>query len=464
MYEDDCMTTKLKKPTRKSSKKVLHEARENAAGIDVGAYEVFVAVPEERDEESIRSFSTFTEDLQEMARWLKRCRIDTVAMESTGVYWIPVFQILEAYDIEVYLVNARHVKNVPGRKTDVQDCQWLQYLHSVGLLRASFRPSADVVAVRTLLRHRENLVKSAAAHIQHIQKSLTQMNLYLHNVISNVTGRTGMAIIDAILLGEHDPKVLAKLRDYRIKADEETIAKSLAGDYKAEHLFTLKQAVDLYRYYSTLIQECDREIESHLERFETKRDDEPKAKPEKKKTGVNDLHFDVKSHLYRIYGVDLTDIPGISGLTAHTIFTEIGMDIYKFKTVHHFTSWLGLSPNNKISGGKILSSKTSFSSNRVAKALRLAANALYNSKSYLGNYFRKMRSRLGAPKAITATAHKLARIVYSMLRNQTPYDESVFAVEEVKHQERLMRKLKKQAAALGLALVEVQTAPNAESA
>jgi transposase len=456
------MTTKLKKSKRKSTKKVLHEARGNAAGIDVGAYEVFVAVPEDRDEENIRSFSTFTEDLQEMARWLKQCRIDTVAMESTGVYWIPVFQILEAYEIEVYLVNARHVKNAPGRKTDVLDCQWLQYLHSVGLLSASFRPSANVVAIRTLLRHRENLIKSAASHIQHIQKSLTQMNLYLHNVISHITGRTGMAIIDAILSGEHDPKVLAKLRDYRIKADEETIAKSLVGDYKEEHLFTLKHSVDLYRYYGALIQECDREIESRLVTFETKREDEPTLNPVKKKTaGTNELTFDVQSHLYKIYGVDLTEIPGISGLGAHTIFTEIGLDIHKFKTVHHFTSWLGLSPNNKVSGGKVLSSKTSFSSNRVAKALRLAANALYNSKSYLGNYFRKMRSRLGAPKAITATAHKLARIVYSMLTNQTSYDESVFAVEELKSQEKLMKKLKNQASALGFTLVEAKTPQSA---
>ena len=456
------MTTKLKKAIGKRTKKVLHEVREDAAGIDVGAYEVFVAVPEDRDEESIRSFSTFTEDLQAMARWLIDCRIGTVAMESTGVYWIPVFQILESYGIEVCLVNARHVKNVPGRKTDVQDCQWLQYLHSVGLLSASFRPSADVIAVRTLLRHRENLVKSAAAHIQHMQKALTQMNLYLHNVISNVTGRTGMAIIDAILSGERDPKVLAKLRDHRIKADEETIAKSLVGDYKEEHLFTLKQAVGLYRHYGELIEECDKEIEMRLKAFGSKRDDEPKAKPApKKKTSGNELHFDVQSHLYKVYGVDLTAIPGISGLTAHTIFTEVGLDIHKFKTVHHFTSWLGLSPNNKISGGKVLSSKTSFSSNRVAKALRLAANALYNNKSYLGDYFRKMRSRLGAPKAITAVAHKLARIVYAMLKNQTPYDESIFSAEEAKYQEKLLKKLQKQAKTFGLALVD---SPLAESA
>lgn len=462
MHGDDCMTTKLKKSRGKKTKKVLHEAKENAAGIDVGAYEVFVAVPEERDEENIRSFSTFTDDLREMARWLMRCRINTVAMESTGVYWIPVFQILESYGIEVCLVNARHVKNVPGRKTDVQDCQWLQYLHSVGLLSASFRPSADVVAVRTLLRHRENLVQNAAAHIQHMQKALTQMNLYLHNVISHITGKTGLEIIDAILSGERDPKVLAKLRDYRIKADEETIAKSLVGDYKEEHLFTLKQAVDLYRHYGKLIEECDKEIESYLQRFETKRKNEPEQKPtQKKKPSGNELHFDVERYLYKIYGVDLTDIPGVSGLTAHTVFTEIGMDIGKFKTVHHFTSWLGLSPNNKISGGKVLSSKTSFSSNRVAKAFRLAANALYNSKSYLGDYFRKMRSRLGAPKAITAIAHKLARIVYAMLRNQTPYDETLFAVEEVKHQEKLLKKLKRQAETFGLTLVENPKLENA---
>ena len=460
------MTSKLKK--RKRANKVQRVERithPDAAGIDVGAYEIYVAVPEDRDKESVRSFSTFTEDLHRMARWLIDCGIDTVAMESTGVYWIPIFQILESYGIEVCLVNARHVKNVPGRKTDVQDCQWLQYLHSVGLLRGSFRPGADVVAVRTLFRHRDNLVKNLGVHIQLMQKALTQMNLFLHNVIRDITGKTGMAIIDAILEGEHDPKVLAGYRDYRIKADEETIAKSLEGDYKVEHLFTLKQAVDLYRYHQQLIQECDEQIERLLETFKPKKEKKVLAdtpKPSKKRNS-NDLHFDAQSHLLRIYGVDLTSVPGISGLTAHTIFTEIGTDFHKFKSVRHFASWLGLAPNNQISGGQVLSSKTAFSSNRVAQALRLAAYGIANSKSYLGHFYRKMRARLGGPKAITAVAHKLARIIYTMVTKQIPYDESVFQVEELKYQQKRLKKLEKQASDLGLKLVPVSMTTHGQS-
>ena len=447
------MAKKLKK-RRKGKPAEFRQIQPNAAGIDVGAYEVFVAVPEGRSQECVRSFETFTEDLEAMARWLLDCQIDTVAMESTGVYWIPVYQILEAHGLEVCLVNARHVKNVPGRKTDVLDCQWLQYLHSVGLLRASFRPSGEVVAIRTLLRHRERLVQSAAMQVQHMQKSLTQMNLYLHNVISNITGKTGMAILEAIVAGERDPYVLAKLRDRRIKADAATIAKSLVGDYRPEHLFTLKQAMELYGHIQESIQACDRQIEEMLESFEGPSDSEDTTEERTEEPKDKNTLFDLRSRLHQIYGVDLIEVPGISTLTAHTIFTEIGLEIHRFKTAHHFSSWLGLSPNNKVSGGKVLSSKTSFSSNRLAKAFRLAANSLYRNQSYLGDYFRKMRARHGAPKAITATAHKLARIIYSMLKNRTPYDESVFAAEQEKARERQLKRLKKQAENLGLVLVE----------
>nr|WP_320013608.1 IS110 family transposase [uncultured Desulfobacter sp.] len=450
----------MAKSTGKKSKngiENLNAIHPNAAGIDIGATEIYIAVPGDRSDDPVRRFDTFTDDLHDAARWLKSCDIDSIAMESTGVYWIPVFQILDAYGFEVILVNARHVKNVPGRKTDVQDCQWLQYLHSVGLLRGSFRPAQDICAVRSLLRHRDNLVKSASSHIQHIQKSLTQMNLQIHNVISDITGVTGMAIIDAILAGERNPKKLAELKDRRIKATKQTIVKSLTGDYRREHLFTLEQTVQSYRNYRQLIIDCDVEIENHLKEFESRiYIDDIKPPPGKKggrKPKANTPNFDVKTHMHRILGTDLTLIDGISELTAHVVFTEVGPDLSQFKTVGHFCSWLGLCPNNKISGGKVLSSHTRPGSNRLAHALRLSANSLWKSKSYLGDYFRRMRARHGAPKAITSTAHKLARIIYHLIKNKKAFDDSVFSEQEKTHQKRLKKRVINQAKSLGLEIV-----------
>lgn len=435
----------------------LHVRQPNAAGIDIGAKEIYVAVPDERSDEPVRCFKTFTEDLHDCARWLKDCNIESIAMESTGVYWIPVFQILDSYGFEVILVNARHVKNVPGRKTDVQDCQWLQYLHSVGLLCGSFRPTQDICAVRSLFRHRDSLVKAASSHVQHMQKSMTQMNLQIHNVISDITGVTGMAIIDAILAGERDPEVLADLKDRRIKAKKDIIAKSLKGDYRREHLFTLKQSVQSYRNYRQLIMDCDMEIKELLEDFESSIDIDqsplPLSKKSKQKPKSNTPAFDVKTEMYRIFGTDLTQVDGISDLTAHVIFTEVGPDLSKFKDAGFFCAWLGLCPCNKISGGKILSSRTRPGSNRLAHSLRIAASTLWNSKTYLGNYYRRMRSRHGAPKAITATAHKLARIVYHLIKNRKAFDETVFSEQEMMHQERLKRRIMQQAKSLGLELV-----------
>ena len=449
---------KRKQKKRKSGVENLHVIQPNSAGIDIGASEIYVAVPGDRSDDPVRRFDTFTDDLHEAAKWLKECGIESIAMESTGIYWIPVFQILDIYGFDVILVNARHVKNVPGRKTDVQDCQWLQYLHAVGLLKGSFRPDQDICAVRSLLRHRDNLVKTASSHIQLMQKSLTQMNLQIHNVISDITGVTGTKIIDAILAGERDPYKLADLKDRRIKADKNTIAKSLTGDYRREHLFTLKQTVASYRHYLELIRSCDEEIESHLKEFESRIDiDEtptPPSTKSKRKSKGNAPDFDVRSHMHRLLGTDLTEIDGVSDLTAHVVLTEVGPDLSKFKTVNHFCSWLGLCPNNKISGGKILSSHTRPGSNRLAQALRLSANSLWNSKSYLGNYFRRMRARHGAPKAITATAHKLARIIYHLIKNQKAFDESVFAEQEQAHQKRLKNRLINQAKSLGLQLVQ----------
>jgi transposase len=382
-------------------------------------------------------------------------------MESTGVYWIPFFQMLESRGLQVCLVNARHVKNVPGRKTDVSDCQWLQYLHSVGLLRGSFRPEQQVCAVRSLARHRESLVEMAAVHLQHMQKALDQMNLQLHHVISDLSGTTGMAIVDAILAGERNPQRLAKLRDPHIKCDGRTIARSLVGDYRGEHLFTLRQSVTAYRHYQQLLAACDVEMERLLEEFSDRNGPATPALEEpakRRKPRRNEMRFDLRGHLYRILGVDLTAVPGISALTAHVLMTEVGPDLSAFRNEAAFSSWMGLCPDNRVSGGKRLGSRTRKVNSRAAKALRMAANALYRSQSWLGHYFRRMRAKLGAPKAITAAAHKLARIVFHLLTTRKPYDESIFATEELLHQRRIQRKLQKQAKLLGFQLVPIQLA------
>jgi len=451
------MTMPRKK--RKKMKKVqtFHVIQPNAAGVDVGATEIYVAVPDDRDPKPVQKFDTFTEDLHTAAKWLKACSIDSIAMESTGVYWIPVFQIFESYGFDVVLVNARHVKNVPGRKTDVLDCQWLQYLHAVGLLRGSYRPPQEICAVRSLFRHRDNLIKMSASHVQHMQKALTQMNLHLHHVISNVVGVTGLAIIDAILAGERNPKKLAALKDCRIKADKSTIAKALVGDYRSEHLFTLRQALQAYRHYRDMIFECDCQVEEYLRDFESRIDPEHNPLPQRRATSKaaqgNEPGFDLSTHLYRIIGCDLTRIDGISTITAHVFFSEVGPDVSKFPTGKHFSSWLGLCPSNKISGGKILSSRTRPGAGRLAQALRMAAQGLYNSHSSLGEYLRRMKARHGAPKAITATAHKLARIIYHLVKTGKQYDESVFAEQEELHKRRLERRVRRQAKALGFQLV-----------
>jgi transposase len=427
----------------------------DSAGIDIGATELFVAVPPDRAEESVRSFGAFTEELHALADWLAQCRIKSVVMESTGVYWIPVFQILETRGFEVCLVNARHVKNVPGRKSDVLDCQWLQYLHTVGLLRGSFRPPDQVCALRTYLRHRDMLIKSAARHVQHMQKALTQMNLHLHHVISDLTGVTGLAILDAILKGERDPGTLAALRDRRIKAGEVTIMKALVGDYRPEHLFTLRQALAIYRHYQTQVQDCDREIERQLRAFDGKTR-EPAPAPvgrQRKKPERNQPQFDLRTHLHRILGVDLTALPGLSTINVHTLFSEVGGDLSKFPSSKHFASWLGLCPDQRISGGKVLSAHTRSVKSRSAYALRMAAYSAGKSNSHLGDYFRRMRARLGAPKAITATAHKLARIIYHLLKSGQPYDDSSFARNEAAYQKRREDGLRKHARDLGFALI-----------
>lgn len=449
--------TKKRKPQEAKAQGELPILNPDAAGIDIGATEIYVSVRPDRHPEPVRCFPTFTEDLHKLADWLKACGVKTVAMEATGVYWIPLFQILETRGFEVCLVNARYYQNVPGRRTDVSDCQWLRYLHSVGLLRPSFRPSDQVCVLRSLVRHRDSLIQTASTHVLRMQKALDQMNLQIHHVISDITGLTGLRIVDAILEGQRDPKKLADLRDGRIRASEETIMKALIGDYRREHLFTLKQSLMAWRNYQKLITECDQEIEQQLKDFDQKIDIKSKPlaalKVRRKKLFGNEPNFDLRGYLYRIFGVDLTAIPGMNILTAHTLLAEVGPDLSRFRSASAFASWLGLCPDNDISGGKKLSVKTRHVKNRAAAALRMAANGLFKSHSRLGDFYRRMRAKLGSPKAITAAAHKLARIVFHMLTTHQPYDETVSAKLEQQARSRTEARLKAQAKALGFQLV-----------
>jgi len=428
----------------------------NAAGIDVGATEIYVAVPPGRGEQTVRRFQTFTQDLREMAEWVRRCGVTTVAMESTGVYWIPPFEVLEEAGLRVCLVNSKHVKHVPGRKSDVRDCQWLQYLHSVGLLHASYRPEAAICEIRALNRHRASLVELAAVHVQHIHKALTQMNLQIHHVLSDITGASGLAVVDAILAGQRNPAQLAALCHATVRSPRETVIKSLVGNYRAEHLFTLRQSLQGYRHYQTMLADCDHEIEQRMRQLKGKGG--PGQRPLEapavvRKRRKNQFYFDMRAELYRVFGTDLTAVPGISSLTAHNLLAEIGPDLSRFPNVAAFASWLALCPGNNKSGGKVLSSKTRKTSSRASRALRVAAQSLHRSQSHLGSFYRRMRAKLGAPQAITATAHKLARILYHLLTTGASYDESVFASAEHKQAVRHENRLRKQARSLGFQLV-----------
>lgn len=436
-------TRKPKRAKRMELPKHLQHINPYAAGIDIGSRSHFVAVPDGSCKKPVQEFSSFTDDLHRMAAWLLDCRVTTVAMESTGIYWIPVFEILESRGLEVQLVNARHVKNVPGRKSDVLDCQWLQRLHSYGLLEGAFRPAEQVCTLRTYVRQRMNLVRYAGSHIQHMQKALSQMNLQLANVVSDITGVTGMRIIKAVLAGERDPLVLARLRDPRCKNDASTIARSLNGNLRPEHLFSLKQAVELYEFYQRQITECDRQILDQLADFDAA------------DGSGNDPPASLEEALLRMSGVDLTRIDGIDTNSALKILSEIGTDMSRWKSAKHFASWLGLCPGTKISGGKRLSARSKPVANRAAATLRMAAFTLYRSKSALGAYFRRQRSRLGAPKAITATAHKLARLVYSMLKYGTAYLDIGQKRYEESYRTRALQNLKRKAQEFGFSLVEI---------
>lgn len=432
----------------------------DAAGIDVGSREHFVAVPPERAEQPVRSFGAFTEDLHQLAQWLRQCGVRTVAMESTGVYWISLYQILEDYGFAVKLVNARHVKHVPGRKSDVQDCQWLQQLESFGLLSGSFRPEAKICVLRSYMRQRQMLISTASRHIQQMQKALTQMNLKLHQVLSDLTGHTGMRIVRAILEGERDRLKLAALKDPRVKSSLATIAKSLEGDYRAEHLFALRQAVELYDYYQQKIAECDQEILKEMQSLETRA--EPGSVPptplkRKGRSRHNLIPYDSRTELYRIMGVDLTRIDGLNEATVQLILSELGLDLCKkWPTEAQFTSWLGLCPNNEISGGKVLRRGTRKVVNRVANALRMCSESLLNSKSALGAYARRIRAKRDARIAISATAHKLARLIYRTLKYGQEYSDIGQAQYEAKYRSNVLKSLQKKALLLGFQLVDLQ--------
>ena len=445
---------------------ILDHINANAAGIDIGSKSHFVAIPEGRDVQNVREFSTFTNSLMELVAWLKKTGITTVAMESTGVYWIPVYDMLEQQGFEVLLVNARHIKNVPGRKTDVIDCQWIQQLHSYGLLRGSFRPKDSILKMRTLMRHRSTLIEYSASHIQHIQKALSLMNVQLKNVIRDITGMTAMKIIRSIVDGERDPAVLAQYRDHRCKSSEETIRESLIGNYQEEHMFCLKQSIDLYDYYSLKITECDQEIEKIMSEIESCVDEEenredgkePDKKTLKKRAPKkHDFAFDMHQELIRISGVDLTQIPSLNVQTVSRIISEIGVDMSKWETSKQFAAWLGLCPGNKVSGGKRLSGRTAPSANRAAAALRMAANSLRLSDTALGSFFRRLSSRLGVAKAITAAAHKLAAILYNMLKTGSEYMESGAKYYEEQYKDRCVKNLEKRAKQFGFALVPVSS-------
>lgn len=443
-----------KSPGLKKSGKQFEQINRHAAGVDIGCSSHFVAVPEGRDEVCVREFKSFTSDLHDLAKWLKRCKIKTVAMESTGVYWIPLYELLESYGFEVKLVNARQVKNVSGRKTDILDCQWLQQLHTYGLLQGAFRPDTDICRLRAYLRQRGMLIELAASHIQHMQKALNQMNIQLQNVISDTMSETGMRIIRAIAAGEQDPVKLASYRDRRCKSSIEVIRKSLTGHYLTEHVFALKQAVELYDIYRDKMGECDQEIEKQLLGFNAKSEVTDKELKAKQSIRKNSMSLNVQAHLIRLTGVDLTKIPGVNGLTALKVISETGLDFERWRSAKAFASWLGLSPENKISGGKLLSSKSKRTSSRAATALRLGASSLSKSQNALGAYLRRMKGRIGAPKAITAVAHKIAILIYHMLKNGVEYVEKGQQYYEEQYRDRVLRSLKKRAESLGFALIE----------
>ena len=440
---------------------VLDRINPHVAGIDCGSAEHFVAVPPDRDPTPVRSFTTFTSDLLRLADWLTACRVTSVAMEATGVYWIPIYEILEARGMEVLLVNARHLKHVPGRKSDVSDCEWIRELHSVGLLRGSFRPTNAIVALRAYLRHRQTLIESAGTYVQRMQKALVQMNLQLPLVVSDITGVTGLRILRDIVAGHRDPQHLAEHRDHRCRASKAEIVAALTGHYRPEHLFVLRQHLELFDTCQTQLQACDRAIDAHVQALtaQVATPATPLPAPRvTKKARENEPRFEIRTPLHQLTGgVDLTQIDGIAPYTALKLISEIGTDMSRWATEKHFTSWLTLAPKNKISGGRLLSSRTQPSANRAAAILRMTAMSLGRTQTALGAFYRRVAARIGKPQAITATARKLAILVYRALKGHLVYRDPGADAYDLQQRTRLLRRLRQRAATLGFELVNRET-------
>jgi transposase len=451
-------TAKAQKGKHKNKKIAFNEHWErvhpDAAGIDIGSREHYVCVPPDRDPEKVRRFGTTTPELEAMAQWLRRCRITTVALEATGIYWIATFQILEKHGFQVVLVNPRQVRNVSGRKTDVQDCQWIQKLHTFGLLGASFRPADPYCVARSYVRLRDDLVHHRSTQIQLMQKALHQMNVQLSHVLSDISGESGLAIIVAILAGQRNPVTLAALANKRVKSSKEQIAQALVGDYRSEHLFALQTAYDLYLAYEGKIRACDDRLVKELENLPNKVDLQRKPlAPAPKNKQIDD---GLRTGLYLKLGVDITAIEGVGARVGLAMLTEVGPDLGAFRSEKDFCSWLGLCPDNRISGGKILSSRTRRVVNRLADALRMAATTLERSQSALGAFHRRMKAKLGAAEAITATAHKLARLIYRIIKHGEAYVQEGLQQYEQKNRQRKLKAVRKMAESLGLKLSEPQ--------
>jgi transposase len=447
-------------PKPRTSPAALERLHPHAAGIDCGSAEHFVAVPPDRDTTPIRSFPTFTGDLYRLADWLTACRVTHVAMEATGVYWIPVFEILEARGFQVILVNARHVKNLPGRKSDVSDCEWLRDLHILGLLRGSFRPADHIVALRGYLRHRATVIERAGSLVQRMQKALVQMNVQLPLVVSDITGVTGLRILRDIVAGHRDPQQLAQHRDYRCHASEAEIVAALTGNYRTEHLFVLQQNLELFDTHQAQLTACDRAIEAHLAQLVATT--APPAAPlpaarRRQKPRDNEPRFELRPLLHQLTGVDLSQIDGIGPYNALRLIAEIGTDMARWSTDKHFTSWLTLAPQNTISGGHLLSSRTQPSANRAAAILRLAAMNLSRTQTALGAFYRRLAFRVGKAKAITATARKLAILVYHTLKGDLVYQDPGADAYDAKDRARTLRRLRQRAEHLGFTLVDLTT-------
>jgi len=445
---------------RRKSPPLLERVNRNAAGIDCGSAEHYVAVPPDRDPMHVRSFRTFTTDLHHLADWLVACGITTVALEATGVFWIPIYDILQERGLEVLLVNARHFRNVAGRKSDVSDAEWLQELHSVGLLRGSFRPAAEITTLRAYLRHRDTLVQSASTMVNRMQKALVQMNLHLHVVIADITGTTGLRILRDIVRGVTEPAVLAKHRDTRCRASEADIAAALTGYYRPEHVFALRQHLESFDTYQAQMQACDTEVEVLLKALTAAK---PSTTPPEPRPGAvrkarrNEPRFEVRLPLYQLAGVDLTGIDGIGPYSALRLLSEIGTDMTRWPTERHFTSWLTLAPRNRISGGRLLGSTTAPSANRAAAILRMASVAVGKTQTALGAFYRRLAYRVGKPKAVTATARKLAVLVYRHLKGEIAYHDIGAAAYEARQRERSVKALTRRARNLGFALVDTAT-------